>query len=110
MRVMHGGGGSSYAISYRPQKIIESFTGGEKPSILLLGHYHKQFYARTRNVHVLLPGCTEDQTIFMRKKSIEAHVGGALVYLKQARDGAVTDFVPRFKAYFDRGYYQRSFE
>jgi predicted phosphodiesterase len=106
MRVMHGGGGSSYALSYRPQKIVESLQGGEKPNVLLIGHYHKQFYATMRNVHVLLPGCTEDQSIFMRKHSIEAHVGGALVYLKQDdRDGHVTDFVPRFRSYFDRTYY-----
>lgn len=110
MKVMHGGGGSSYAISYRPQKIIESLTGGEKPQILLLGHYHKQFYSRVRNVHVLLPGCTQDQTTFMRKKSIEAHVGGALVYIKQDKSGSVTDFLPRFRAYFDRGYYERRYE
>jgi len=107
MRLMHGGGGSSYAISYRPQKIIESLQGGEKPACLLLGHYHKQFYGVVRNVHVLLPGCGQDQSIFMRKRSIEAHVGGALVYLKQdPTTGHITDFWPRFRAYFDRGFYR----
>lgn len=111
MKLMHGGGGSAYALSYRPQKIIESLQGGEKPGVLLLGHYHKQFYAQIRNVHVLLPGCTADQSVFLRKQSIEAHVGGAIVRLRQdERDGHITDFVPHFRSYFDRGYYERRYE
>lgn len=110
LRVMHGGGGSSYAVSYRPQKIVESWTGGEKPQVLLLGHYHKLSYNLTRNVHVVQGGCTADQSIFMRKKSIEAHVGGVMVRLRQDSSGAITDFVPHFRAFFDRGYYERRYD
>lgn len=110
MRVMHGGGGSSYAVSYRPQKIVESWTGGEKPQVLLLGHYHKISYNLTRSVHVVQGGCTADQSVFMRKKSIEAHVGGVLIKLKQDKSGAITDFVPHFRTYFDKGFYERRFE
>lgn len=40
-RIMHPGGGSAYALSYAPQKLVESFQGGEKPSLLWIGHYHK---------------------------------------------------------------------
>ena len=111
MRIMHGGGGGSYAISYRPQRIIESMQGGEKPAIFMIGHYHKMFYSNIRNVHVVLPGCTEDQSVFMRKKSIEAHIGGALVRFKQnQREGFIEEFVPHFRTYFDRGFYGRKYE
>jgi predicted phosphodiesterase len=110
MRVQHGGGGSSYAVSYRPQKIVESFTGGEKPQVLLLGHYHKISYNITRNVHVVQGGCTCDQSIFMRKKAIEAHVGGCFIRLRQDKSGAITDFVPHFRTFFDRGFYERRYE
>lgn len=41
LRNMHPGGGTGYALSYRPQKIIEAMEGGEKPAVLLMGHYHK---------------------------------------------------------------------
>jgi len=34
LRLLHPGGGSSYAISYRLQKIIESLEGGTKPDML----------------------------------------------------------------------------
>jgi len=110
MRIMHGGGGSAYAISYRPQKIVESWTGGEKASVLLLGHYHKISYNLTRNVHVVQGGCTADQSIFMRKKSIEAHVGGCLVRLRQGKAGAITEFVPHFRTFFDKGFYARHYD
>jgi hypothetical protein len=106
MAVVHPGGGSSYANSYRPQKIIESFEGGEKPAVLLLGHYHKLDPGITRNVWYLQTGTTQDQTPFMRKKSLEAHVGGAMVHLEQDPDtGAITGFTPSLWRYFNRAYY-----
>jgi predicted phosphodiesterase len=107
LRVMHGGGGSAYAYSYVLQKQVESYQGGEKPSILCMGHHHKFDYCYPRNVHAFMPGCTEDQSIFMRKKKIEAHVGGVLVRLKQSpEDGHVTRFDCCWMPFYDRGYYQ----
>jgi len=67
LRVLHPGGGSAYALSYTSQKIVESYQGGEKPSVLLIGHFHKLGYEYPREVHCIQTGCTEDQTIFMRK-------------------------------------------
>jgi len=110
MRVMHGGGGSAHAYSYASQLIVGSYQGGEKPAVLLLGHYHKLDYCMPRNVHAVQLGCTQDQSIFMRKRKIEAHVGGAMLYLRQGKDASITDFVPRFRTYFDRGYYERRYE
>lgn len=57
MRLIHAGGGSAYATSYSAQKIVESYSGGEKPSILLIGHYHKAEYGYPREVHVVQCGC-----------------------------------------------------
>ena len=108
MAVVHPGSGSSYATSYRPQKIIESFEGGEKPAVLLLGHYHKLDPGITRNVWYLQTGTTQDQTPFMRKKSLEAHVGGAMVKLEQDPEtGAITGFTPSLWRYFNRAYYTK---
>jgi hypothetical protein len=106
MSVVHPGGGSSYATSYRPQKIIESFEGGEKPAVLLLGHYHKLDAGLVRNVWYLQTGTTEDQTPFMRKKSLEAHVGGAMIHLEQdPESGAITGFTPNLWRYFNRAFH-----
>ena len=105
MMLMHPGGGSSYAVSYKPQKIIESFTGGEKPSILLIGHFHKMSYNLIRNVHVFQAGCTQDQTTFMRKKQIAAHVGFLTVRVQQDARGAVRRVQQEWTNYFDRKYH-----
>ncbi len=106
MSVVHPGGGSSYATSYRPQKIIESLEGGEKPAVLLLGHYHKLQSGMTRNVWYLQTGTCQDQSPFMRKKSLEAHVGGAMIKLEQdPKTGAMTGFTPSLWPYFNRAYY-----
>lgn len=107
MVVMHPGGGSAYALSYRPQKIVESMEGGEKPAVIIMGHYHKLEALNVRNVWVLQSGCCMDQSPFMRKKSIEAHVGGAILGMEQDPDtGAIIGFDPSLKRYFNRGFYQ----
>lgn len=106
LRVVHPGGGSSYALSYRPQKIIESYEGGEKPAILLMGHYHKLDFGLVRNVWYVQTGCAQDQTPFMRQKSIEAHVGGFLIECEQdPKTGAIVSFTPQARRYFNRAFY-----
>lgn len=106
MAVMHPGGGSAYALSYRPQKIVESLEGGEKPAVIIMGHYHKLEALNARNVWVLQSGTCQDQTPFLRKKSIEAHVGGAILGLEQdPESGAIVGFAPDMKRYFNRGFY-----
>jgi transposase-like protein len=106
LAVVHPGGGSAYALSYAIQKIIESLDGGEKPAVGIYGHYHKQMAANIRNVWCLQPGCTKDQDSFMRKKKIEAHVGGVIVDMVQdPKTGAIIGFKPDMRRYFNRGYY-----
>lgn len=76
IRMVHPGGGSSYAISYKIQKYIESLSGGQKPTICLFGHYHKAFYMPCyRNVFAIATGCLQGQTGFMRRHNLAAHLG-----------------------------------
>lgn len=105
LMVVHPGGGSSYAISYAPQKFVEALQGGEKPAVVLFGHWHKMDCFNYRNVWIVQGGTTEDQTPFMRKKKLEAHVGGMIIGLEQDERGAIPVCVPWMKRYFDRGYY-----
>ena len=97
VKVMHPGGGSSYARSYKGQKQVESFEGGEKPDILVCGHYHVSNFMNDRNIHVInLPGF-QSQTIFARKKNLRMEVGGAVMEFKvRKQGGSVTRF--RFRA------------
>lgn len=109
MRVVHPGGGSSYAISYTDQKRVESYQGGEKPHVELAGHYHKANYAYPREVHAVQTGCTCDQTMFMRKKKLQAHVGYWVIKIAQDDKGAISRFAPEFFPFYDRGYYRKDF-
>lgn len=105
-RVAHPGKGTSYAVSYRPQKIIESYEGGEKPAILFLGHYHKIDFGLIRNVWYGQTGCQQDQTPFMRLIPTEAQVGGLIVSCEQdPRTGAIISFTPTARRYFNVAYY-----
>lgn len=104
-RIVHPGGGSSYAHSYSVQKIIESYQGGEKPHILMVGHYHKMSYNFVRGVYAVQMGTTKDQDIFMRKKKLEAHIGGGIIEIRRAPDGIINRFRPEFITFFDKKFY-----
>jgi hypothetical protein len=108
MRLFHPRDGSAYAISYRPQKIVESYQGGMKPRVLLLGHYHKFGVTYTRDVYVVQAGCTQDQTRFMRNKAIAAHVGGCILFFVQdTENGVLTRFQVEWIPFFDREFEER---
>ena len=87
MKLWHGEDTSSYALSYRVQKIIEAFTGGEKPSILIAGHTHKYVKIFERNIYAISAGCIEGQTSWMRGKRIAAHMGFSVVDLWVDKNG-----------------------
>jgi hypothetical protein len=108
LRIVHGCGGGSYAISHRIQKYIESLQGGEKPAILLVGHHHKMEHLPTvRNVEAFQLGCTVDQTTFLRKKVVECHVGGWIIQAKQCpKSGAIKEVWSGCRKYFNKGFYQ----
>lgn len=89
LRIIHPGGGSSYAQSYRPQKIVESLSGAEKPTVLVIGHYHKVGFYDIRNVATFQAGCLERQTPFMRKRALEAHMGFWIIELRLTEEGSL---------------------
>jgi UDP-2,3-diacylglucosamine pyrophosphatase LpxH len=75
--LLHPDGGSAYALSYRLQQTINALEGGNKPNMLLMGHYHKTAHLpQYRNIDGIQTGCFEWQTPFMERKGSPAHVGG----------------------------------
>jgi len=80
LALVHPGGGSAYALSYKPQKIIESLEGGTKPDMLGIGHFHKaEMMPSYRNVCGVQAGTFERQTPFMARGGLAAHVGGWII-------------------------------
>lgn len=103
--LMHAGGGTAYATSYNPQKIAESFQGGEKPDMVLIGHYHKADFTVAREVLCFQVACTQDQTPFMRKKRLQAMLGGWIIEITQADNGHIARCKSEYLRFYGKGFY-----
>lgn len=100
IKLFHANDGTAYAHSYKLQKLIESFTGGEKPHILIEGHYHKALYQHLRNVHGFEGGTLCGQTGWMRGKKIPAHKGYGIIEAWYDQSGVNKlrhEFVPGYE-------------
>jgi predicted phosphodiesterase len=76
----HPDGGTSYALSYKAQKLVEKIPGGQKPNIVGIGHYHKALQMPMyRNVSTFKAGAFQSQTPFMARKPTDSHVGGWII-------------------------------
>ena len=82
-----------------------SYQGGEKPNILCIGHFHKFDHSYPREVTAIQVGCTVDQTPFMRKKEIAAHVGGVTLEFDQDDHGIIHNVKVSFHPFYDKGFY-----
>jgi predicted phosphodiesterase len=100
MKLIHPGDGSAYALSYKAQKRIESFDGGNKPNIMAQGHYHKALYFFYRNVHSFDTGTLCNQTPWMRSKNLAANKGFWLVDLAYDKKG-INEITPKFYPFYD---------
>jgi predicted phosphodiesterase len=101
LELCHPGDGTAYAMSYKVQKRIEAMSGGEKPNVLAIGHYHKaEYIPEYRNVHAFQTGCVQAQTPFMRSKSIAAMMGGWIVELHLNVDGAIESLTSSFRSFY----------
>jgi predicted phosphodiesterase len=100
LELRHPQDGTAYSLSYKPQKIVEAMSGGEKPHILAIGHYHKTEYLFYRNVHILQAGTLCAQTHWMRGKGIAAAMGGWIIEAHVDDEGTVTRIKPEFIPYY----------
>ena len=105
LELRHPIDGTAYAISYKTQKMIEALSGGEKPNIMAVGHYHKCEYIPYRNVQVFQTGCLQAQTPWMRGKGIAAMMGGWIIEAHVNDDGSVNrikqEWMPFYRAIKD---------
>ena len=105
LELRHPIDGTAYAISYKTQKMLDAMHGGEKPNVLLIGHYHKMEYIFYRNVHAFQSGCFQAQTNWMKGKQIAAAVGGWIIELHVDDEGTITrckgEFIPFYRSIKD---------
>lgn len=99
--LFHGEDGSSYAFSYRIQKVIESMQGGEKPHVLLVGHTHKQAYFFIRNIHAISGGALSYQSAWMKSKRMACHSGFWIIKMC-VKDKEIKWLEPRWYPFYKR--------
>lgn len=100
LELRHPWDGTAYALSYKPQKMIEAMESDSKPNILAIGHYHKAEYLFYRNVHCLQTGCFQGQTPFTRGKGISVHLGGWIVTIRVDKNGYIQTILPGFVPFY----------
>lgn len=101
MRLTHPGKGTAYALSYQPQKYIEALEGGTKPHLVVMGHYHKSMkLPQYRNVALVMAGCIEAQTPYMRRNSLAAHMGFWILWFAVNEKKLVSRFGGEFISWF----------
>jgi biotin operon repressor len=100
LELRHPNDGTSYAISYKSQKMIDALSGGEKPNILAIGHYHKHENIFYRNIHCFQTGCFQAQTPWMRSKAIAAVLGGWIIEARVMDDGSLDSVKSKFFPYY----------
>lgn len=89
VRMFHPGGGGAYAASYNLQKAIEAIPGGDKPHLLLMGHFHQSCEMFIRNVQgIQVPGM-QWRTRFLQRKIKEPVVGALIVDALIDGDGSL---------------------
>lgn len=98
----HPSGSSAYAASYNLQKKIESYSPGEKPQILLTGHYHRCCYVFERGVHGLLcPTFQAGGSAFGKSlKSGAPAIGGLILRYSLTEEGTIRSFSVEKRSYF----------
>ena len=99
IKLWHGEDGSSYAISYRIQKLVEAFSPGEKPNVLFAGHVHKQGYFFDRSIHCVSTGAMCRQSSWMRSTRKANHAGFHIVKMA-INNGGVAWFEPRWFPFY----------
>lgn len=89
LMLSHPAKGTAYAISYQPQKMAEALSGGEKPNILAIGHYHKIEQLFYRNIHIFQTGCLQSQSDWMKRMNLASHKGAWLLDVTMKNDGTI---------------------
>lgn len=79
IEMFHPSGSGAYALSYKLQKRIENYMPGDKPRILLMGHYHQSMCMTVRNVTGYQCGSFQGPSTFSKALNLPNITGGWIV-------------------------------
>jgi len=102
IHLWHPRSGTSYALSYALQKQIEKYAPGEKPQILLAGHWHTRVLLEVRGVNAMACGTFQGGgSAFSKSLGGAPSIGGTLLQWGLTEDGTMRDFSVTFRSYFE---------
>lgn len=103
IHLWHPMGGGSYARSYKLQKRIEGYAVGEKPDIILAGHWHQFCYIEERGVHgIMCPTFQGGGSNFGKALVGAPSIGGLLLSWDLTAEGTLRSFVLEKRTYFEK--------
>lgn len=100
-QLVHGRGGGSYAVSYKPQKWVEGLPQGRKPAIAIFGHWHIRGTFAHRGVELMLGGCFEWQTNLLVRLGLQPAVGFHILTLVLGDDGSLVQSIPEWHGFYE---------
>lgn len=102
VHLWHPRSGVSYARSYAIQKHIEKYSSGEKPNILLCGHWHVYCHVYERGVHgIACPTFQGGGSAFGKSLGGAPAIGGMILSWDLTTHGTMRHFIHEYRAYFE---------
>jgi predicted phosphodiesterase len=102
IHLWHPRSAGAYAISYPVQKKIESYSPGQKPQVLLCGHWHRYTALYERGIHAFAcPTMQGAGSAFSKSLVGSPAIGGLLLEWQLTADGTLRNFKHEFRSYFE---------
>jgi predicted phosphodiesterase len=102
VHLWHPRSGVSYARSYALQKLIEKYSSGEKPNILLAGHWHVQASVFERGVHgIACPTFQGGGSAFSKSLGGAPAIGGMILSWDLTAHGTMRSFIHEYRSYYE---------
>jgi len=103
VHLWHPRGGGSYARSYALQKKLEGYMPGEKPKIMVAGHWHQYCHIHERGIHAFMcPTFQGGGSAFGRSMRGSPNIGGLLFRWRLAENGTLRQFNSEKFTYYER--------
>lgn len=94
--------GGSYALSYGLQKKIEGYAPGQKPDVILTGHWHQSVYVHARGIHAFSCGTFQGGgSAFGKALGGAPSIGGWIIEYALTSDGTVRHLRPHWCSYYE---------
>jgi predicted phosphodiesterase len=101
MYVVHPDGGSSYAKSYKAQKLMEALPEREGVQLAIIGHYHTYGVFKIQNTVCVMQPCFQGQYPWLVRKGLYPTIGGQILELEYD-DTTITRFSHTLIEYDER--------